>query len=164
MKTGEGCDSPCFRDFLLDWKSSLHQQTSSKPSSPKPLAPTGLEVRHPSFPWAGLDSLQLVALALRADHLAGQVWEQGPQSLLWWPCSPSRLLSWGLSSPITLVLAELPAGGGVAQCAGGWTQMPALLPGTGEEPSRDGRLCLVVLGAKNLPVRSDGTLNSFVKG
>ncbi|XP_045044879.2 synaptotagmin-like protein 3 isoform X2 [Desmodus rotundus] len=36
--------------------------------------------------------------------------------------------------------------------------------GTGEEPSRDGRLCLVVLGAKNLPVRSDGTLNSFVKG
>ncbi|XP_069866522.1 synaptotagmin-like protein 3 isoform X2 [Dipodomys merriami] len=28
----------------------------------------------------------------------------------------------------------------------------------------DGQLCLVVLGAKNLPVRSDGTLNSFVKG
>lgn len=28
----------------------------------------------------------------------------------------------------------------------------------------NGQLCLVVLGAKNLPVRSDGTLNSFVKG
>ncbi|XP_042557996.1 synaptotagmin-like protein 3 isoform X1 [Dipodomys spectabilis] len=28
----------------------------------------------------------------------------------------------------------------------------------------DGQLCLVVLGAKNLPVRSDGSLNSFVKG
>nr|XP_021491406.1 synaptotagmin-like protein 3 isoform X3 [Meriones unguiculatus] len=27
-----------------------------------------------------------------------------------------------------------------------------------------GQLCLVVLGAKNLPVRPDGTLNSFVKG
>uniref|UniRef100_A0A8C9CLN8 Synaptotagmin-like protein 3 n=1 Tax=Phocoena sinus TaxID=42100 RepID=A0A8C9CLN8_PHOSS len=36
--------------------------------------------------------------------------------------------------------------------------------GTGDEPSRNGQLCLVVLGAKNLPVRSDGTLNSFVKG
>ncbi|XP_036912545.1 synaptotagmin-like protein 3 isoform X1 [Sturnira hondurensis] len=36
--------------------------------------------------------------------------------------------------------------------------------GTGEEPSCDGQLCLVVLGAKDLPVRSDGTLNSFVKG
>ncbi|XP_045700026.1 synaptotagmin-like protein 3 isoform X2 [Phyllostomus hastatus] len=36
--------------------------------------------------------------------------------------------------------------------------------GTGEEPSCDGQLCLVVLGAQNLPVRSDGTLNSFVKG
>ncbi|XP_037676583.1 synaptotagmin-like protein 3 isoform X1 [Choloepus didactylus] len=35
--------------------------------------------------------------------------------------------------------------------------------GTGQ-PSRNGQLCLVVLGAKNLPVRSDGTLNSFVKG
>ncbi|XP_047589253.1 synaptotagmin-like protein 3 isoform X5 [Lutra lutra] len=31
-------------------------------------------------------------------------------------------------------------------------------------PSPNGQLCLVVLGAKNLPVRSDGTLNSFVKG
>ncbi|CAO2628665.1 Synaptotagmin-like protein 3 [Lemmus lemmus] len=30
--------------------------------------------------------------------------------------------------------------------------------------SLNGQLCLVVLGAKNLPVRSDGTLNSFVKG
>ncbi|XP_057595077.1 synaptotagmin-like protein 3 [Hippopotamus amphibius kiboko] len=36
--------------------------------------------------------------------------------------------------------------------------------GTAEEPSQGGQLCLVVLGAKNLPVRSDGTLNSFVKG
>ncbi|KAM5325553.1 synaptotagmin-like protein 3 isoform 1-T5 [Glossophaga mutica] len=36
--------------------------------------------------------------------------------------------------------------------------------GTGEEPSNDGQLCLVVLGARNLPVRSDGTLNAFVKG
>nr|KAF6463292.1 synaptotagmin like 3 [Molossus molossus] len=36
--------------------------------------------------------------------------------------------------------------------------------GTGSQPSRDGQLCLVVLGAKNLPVRSDGTLNSFVTG
>ncbi|KAJ8797181.1 hypothetical protein J1605_017409 [Eschrichtius robustus] len=36
--------------------------------------------------------------------------------------------------------------------------------GTGDQPSRNGQLCLVVLGAKNLPVRSDGTLNSFVKG
>ncbi|XP_065783816.1 synaptotagmin-like protein 3 isoform X1 [Muntiacus reevesi] len=36
--------------------------------------------------------------------------------------------------------------------------------GTGDEPSQNGQLCLVVLGAKNLPVRSDGTLNSFVKG
>ncbi|CAI9173716.1 unnamed protein product [Rangifer tarandus platyrhynchus] len=35
--------------------------------------------------------------------------------------------------------------------------------GTGDEPSQNGQLCLVVLGAKNLPVRSDGTLNSFVK-
>ncbi|XP_069454910.1 synaptotagmin-like protein 3 isoform X2 [Ovis canadensis] len=35
---------------------------------------------------------------------------------------------------------------------------------TGDEPSQNGQLCLVVLGAKNLPVRSDGTLNSFVKG
>ncbi|XP_069454923.1 synaptotagmin-like protein 3 isoform X9 [Ovis canadensis] len=34
----------------------------------------------------------------------------------------------------------------------------------GDEPSQNGQLCLVVLGAKNLPVRSDGTLNSFVKG
>ncbi|XP_008565058.1 PREDICTED: synaptotagmin-like protein 3 isoform X3 [Galeopterus variegatus] len=34
----------------------------------------------------------------------------------------------------------------------------------GAEPSPNGQLCLVVLGAKNLPVRSDGTLNSFVKG
>ncbi|XP_040304675.1 synaptotagmin-like protein 3 isoform X2 [Herpailurus yagouaroundi] len=36
--------------------------------------------------------------------------------------------------------------------------------GTGDGPSPNGQLCLVVLGAKNLPVRSDGTLNSFVKG
>ncbi|XP_040094839.1 synaptotagmin-like protein 3 isoform X1 [Oryx dammah] len=36
--------------------------------------------------------------------------------------------------------------------------------GTGDEPSQNGQLCLLVLGAKNLPVRSDGTLNSFVKG
>ncbi|XP_043312870.1 synaptotagmin-like protein 3 isoform X1 [Cervus elaphus] len=36
--------------------------------------------------------------------------------------------------------------------------------GTEDEPSQNGQLCLVVLGAKNLPVRSDGTLNSFVKG
>ncbi|XP_012590616.1 PREDICTED: synaptotagmin-like protein 3 [Condylura cristata] len=35
--------------------------------------------------------------------------------------------------------------------------------GTGQ-PSNNGQLCLVVLGARNLPVRSDGTLNSFVKG
>lgn len=34
----------------------------------------------------------------------------------------------------------------------------------GDQPSLNGQLCLVVLGAKNLPVRSDGTLNSFVKG
>ncbi|KAF6365442.1 synaptotagmin like 3 [Rhinolophus ferrumequinum] len=33
-----------------------------------------------------------------------------------------------------------------------------------DQPSFTGQLCLVVLGAKNLPVRSDGTLNSFVKG
>ncbi|XP_066228628.1 synaptotagmin-like protein 3 [Saccopteryx leptura] len=33
-----------------------------------------------------------------------------------------------------------------------------------ERPSSDGQLCLVVLGAKNLPVRPGGTLNSFVKG
>lgn len=33
-----------------------------------------------------------------------------------------------------------------------------------EQPSREGQLCLVVLGAKDLPVRSDGTLNSFVRG
>ncbi|XP_019486317.1 PREDICTED: synaptotagmin-like protein 3 isoform X2 [Hipposideros armiger] len=33
-----------------------------------------------------------------------------------------------------------------------------------DQPSCNGQLCLVVLGAKNLPVRSDGTLNSFVKG
>ncbi|XP_016008193.1 synaptotagmin-like protein 3 isoform X2 [Rousettus aegyptiacus] len=32
------------------------------------------------------------------------------------------------------------------------------------QPSREGQLCLVVLGAKDLPVRSDGTLNSFVRG
>ncbi|XP_044914248.1 synaptotagmin-like protein 3 isoform X4 [Felis catus] len=36
--------------------------------------------------------------------------------------------------------------------------------GTGDGPSPNGQLCLVVLGAKNLAVRSDGTLNSFVKG
>ncbi|XP_006882825.1 PREDICTED: synaptotagmin-like protein 3 isoform X1 [Elephantulus edwardii] len=36
--------------------------------------------------------------------------------------------------------------------------------GGGDQPSLNGQLCLVVLGAKNLPVRSDGTLNSFVKG
>ncbi|XP_036727925.1 synaptotagmin-like protein 3 [Balaenoptera musculus] len=36
--------------------------------------------------------------------------------------------------------------------------------GTGDQLSHNGQLCLVVLGAKNLPVRSDGTLNSFVKG
>ncbi|XP_006868520.1 PREDICTED: synaptotagmin-like protein 3 [Chrysochloris asiatica] len=36
--------------------------------------------------------------------------------------------------------------------------------GTEDQPSLDGQLCLVVLGARNLPVRSDGTLNSFVKG
>ncbi|XP_055471921.1 synaptotagmin-like protein 3 isoform X2 [Psammomys obesus] len=35
--------------------------------------------------------------------------------------------------------------------------------GTGQQVL-NGQLCLVVLGAKNLPVRSDGTLNSFVKG
>ncbi|XP_054424961.1 synaptotagmin-like protein 3 isoform X1 [Pteronotus mesoamericanus] len=34
----------------------------------------------------------------------------------------------------------------------------------GGEPPCTGQLCLVVLGAKNLPVRSGGTLNSFVKG
>ncbi|XP_013372812.1 PREDICTED: synaptotagmin-like protein 3 isoform X3 [Chinchilla lanigera] len=34
----------------------------------------------------------------------------------------------------------------------------------GDQLSLNGQLCLVVLGAKNLPVRSDGTLNSFVKG
>ncbi|XP_077855728.1 synaptotagmin-like protein 3 isoform X2 [Macaca mulatta] len=33
-----------------------------------------------------------------------------------------------------------------------------------DELSLNGQLCLVVLGAKNLPVRPDGTLNSFVKG
>ncbi|XP_004628571.1 synaptotagmin-like protein 3 isoform X2 [Octodon degus] len=33
-----------------------------------------------------------------------------------------------------------------------------------DQLSLNGQLCLVVLGAKNLPVRSDGTLNSFVKG
>ncbi|XP_047625779.1 synaptotagmin-like protein 3 isoform X1 [Phacochoerus africanus] len=36
--------------------------------------------------------------------------------------------------------------------------------GTGDQPSQNSQLCLVVLGAKNLPVRPDGTLNSFVKG
>ncbi|XP_049991999.1 synaptotagmin-like protein 3 isoform X1 [Alexandromys fortis] len=36
--------------------------------------------------------------------------------------------------------------------------------GMGGQLSLNGQLCLVVLGAKNLPVRSDGTLNSFVKG
>ncbi|XP_029800024.1 synaptotagmin-like protein 3 isoform X1 [Suricata suricatta] len=36
--------------------------------------------------------------------------------------------------------------------------------GAGDGPSPNGQLCLVVLGARNLPVRSDGTLNSFVKG
>ncbi|XP_072685533.1 synaptotagmin-like protein 3 isoform X2 [Canis lupus baileyi] len=41
--------------------------------------------------------------------------------------------------------------------------LEAFLPGT-DWPSPNGQLCLVVLGAKNLPVRSDGTLNSFVKG
>ncbi|KAG8522408.1 Synaptotagmin-like protein 3 [Galemys pyrenaicus] len=33
-----------------------------------------------------------------------------------------------------------------------------------EPPPANGQLCLVVLGARNLPVRPDGTLNSFVKG
>ncbi|XP_075409989.1 synaptotagmin-like protein 3 isoform X2 [Tenrec ecaudatus] len=36
--------------------------------------------------------------------------------------------------------------------------------GSGNQQSLDGQLCLVVLGAKNLPVRSDGTVNAFVKG
>lgn len=36
--------------------------------------------------------------------------------------------------------------------------------GAGDETSCDGQLCLVVLEAKNLRVRSDGTLNSFVTG
>nr|XP_030708891.1 synaptotagmin-like protein 3 isoform X2 [Globicephala melas] len=52
-----------------------------------------------------------------------------------------------------------PAGPGKLQEA-----QEAFLPGTGDEPSRNGQLCLVVLRAQNLPVRSDGTLNSFVKG
>uniref|UniRef100_A0A4X1VWG9 Synaptotagmin-like protein 3 n=1 Tax=Sus scrofa TaxID=9823 RepID=A0A4X1VWG9_PIG len=41
---------------------------------------------------------------------------------------------------------------------------PEAQGGTGDQPSQNGQLCLVVLGAKNLPVRPDGTLNSFVKG
>lgn len=44
------------------------------------------------------------------------------------------------------------------------TRVLTSLPGTGGQLSLNGQLCLVVLGAKNLPVRSDGTLNSFVKG
>ncbi|XP_070339550.1 synaptotagmin-like protein 3 isoform X3 [Equus asinus] len=46
----------------------------------------------------------------------------------------------------------------------GPTQLQRPQEGTGDHPSPNGQLCLVVLGAKNLPVRSDGTLNSFVKG
>ncbi|XP_008523153.1 synaptotagmin-like protein 3 isoform X1 [Equus przewalskii] len=46
----------------------------------------------------------------------------------------------------------------------GPTQLQRPHEGTGDHPSPNGQLCLVVLGAKNLPVRSDGTLNSFVKG
>ncbi|XP_036879531.1 synaptotagmin-like protein 3 isoform X8 [Manis javanica] len=36
--------------------------------------------------------------------------------------------------------------------------------GPGDQPSPNGQLCVVVLGARNLAVRSDGALNSFVKG
>ncbi|XP_073927400.1 synaptotagmin-like protein 3 isoform X3 [Castor canadensis] len=43
-------------------------------------------------------------------------------------------------------------------------KLQELQEGTGDQLALDGQLCLVVLGAKNLPVRSDGTLNSFVKG
>ncbi|XP_054992566.1 synaptotagmin-like protein 3 isoform X1 [Sorex araneus] len=44
---------------------------------------------------------------------------------------------------------------------------PGRPPGADEEPdapARSGQLCLVVLGARNLPLRSDGTVNSFVRG
>ncbi|XP_058390047.1 synaptotagmin-like protein 3 [Diceros bicornis minor] len=41
---------------------------------------------------------------------------------------------------------------------------PRKLQEAQEGTSSNGQLCLVVLGAKNLRVRSDGTLNSFVKG
>ncbi|KAM5228765.1 synaptotagmin-like protein 3 [Ctenodactylus gundi] len=43
-------------------------------------------------------------------------------------------------------------------------KFPEAHEGTGDQASLNGQLCLVVLGARNLPVRSDGTLNSFVKG
>ncbi|XP_064148902.1 synaptotagmin-like protein 3 isoform X2 [Loxodonta africana] len=43
-------------------------------------------------------------------------------------------------------------------------KLPEAQEGTDDQPPLNGQLCLVVLGAKNLPVRSDGTLNSFVKG
>ncbi|XP_049621308.1 synaptotagmin-like protein 3 isoform X2 [Suncus etruscus] len=36
--------------------------------------------------------------------------------------------------------------------------------GEPDSPTHCGQLCLVVLAARNLPVRSDGTLNAFVKG
>ncbi|XP_040821327.1 synaptotagmin-like protein 3 [Ochotona curzoniae] len=43
-------------------------------------------------------------------------------------------------------------------------KLPGTQDGTGDQTSLSGQLCLVVLGAKHLPVRSDGTLNAFVKG
>ncbi|XP_062042979.1 synaptotagmin-like protein 3 isoform X2 [Lepus europaeus] len=41
---------------------------------------------------------------------------------------------------------------------------PQGAPDGTDQMSLNGQLCLVVLGARHLPVRSDGTLNAFVKG
>lgn len=62
---------------------------------------------------------------------------------------------WGVGCGLVALRADMQEGS---------QPTPVLLPGGTGEPSPNGQLCLVVLGAKNLPVRSDGTLNSFVKG
>ncbi|XP_027630488.1 synaptotagmin-like protein 3 isoform X3 [Tupaia chinensis] len=85
--------------------------------------------------------------------------DSAAQSFRWYPlrakaekCEDGLALSTGeLAVRAKLVL---PAGPSKPQEA---QEGPDPLP-----PS--GQLCLVVLGARNLPVRSDGTLNSFVKG
>lgn len=111
MKTGRTCDSPCFSDFPLDRKSSLHQQTTGEPPSPNHWLP--LDQNFSTLPLCGLVSTPCSWLPRRTTQADGWAGRGGGDE-----CggrarraSLVALLHFrGLSSPVIPLLAELPAG------------------------------------------------------